>query len=825
MNTDDFHSYSQTQIFKNRVILSKLNPIVRKNSKQTANTNTFPSEWNDQQVQSYRLLVGPRIKEYMNYSDNENVVDDEGPNLKEIEKEKKEKLLSKLVPSRLKTPISPLPVSKANIQQLNFPSDLFPYNIKNDIPVKSDILERSMQRSKTGYQQRRKAIIKPKKSKTPKKSIKPFSSDSYIETEPNENIDTVNEQQNADENPVIELPQSEPAEPELMLSPEINEEPTIENSKNEEQNSKEVKSDDRLEKNKLRSYFYALRCWSHYKINARVKAVFIVDVMNTSILIRLFKGWHVYVRKLKHLRLMKNEVRQNHQHFLISKCWDQWKESASKVIVDTKKAMKALNARNRRTQKIILNQYFQAAHGKRMCRRDIEKHFRYDSEIDGDDAKYFVPIENEYYRKKRRETILACHHYFVKNLPQYLNKWIKYVKLMKHDRQKTSMLDSYLVKVTFHKWYDTYRLWFHRRIMSDVLHKAADFQIRINDNEREAADHVEKIVMVQLLRDKQVLNAKLKQFDRLALNHVEAVQRRRDMRKQINDTTKNYFARQEELMLIDFNKQANESSSKVREVRYQLAESFMYHMGRAVRSYENQIVAKSFCFAFRVLTEPLVKNAVSYFYEKRYVKSLVRSAAKQSQSLKSIVQCTKLFMYGKSFGIWKKYINEANLRRSDGLMSVIRRRIQVLQLYPFFNFVEILPVRPPRPLKEVEQMFKDLPLVSIQRKVARERVHHVNVRMMLMRRRMLREFIRAYASYVQEQIAIREVMKLYKQRREVKTKAKAYMAFKLNADESAEITNLERVGKDIQWDIIAWHRHFFRARNHQAQLIQNIPVE
>ena len=70
-----------------------------------------------------------------------------------------------------------------------------------------------------------------------------------------------------------------------------------------------------------------------------------------------------------------------------------------------------------------------------------------------------------------------------------------------------------------------------------------------------------------------------------------------------------------------------------------------------------------------------------------------------------------------------------NSKRTKGLMEIIRRRTEILQLFPYTNWVEIIPVRPPRPLKEVEAMYKDLPLVSIQRKVASERVHHVNVKL------------------------------------------------------------------------------------------------
>ncbi|OHT11223.1 hypothetical protein TRFO_01176 [Tritrichomonas foetus] len=297
------------------------------------------------------------------------------------------------------------------------------------------------------------------------------------------------------------------------------------------------------------------------------------------------------------------------------------------------------------------------------------------------------------------------------------------------------------------------------------------------------------------------------------------------MRKQITETTKTYFQRQEELLLIDYYKQSEEQSRKVRELRMQLAEGFLYHLGRAVRSYDNQIVAQTFCLSFRVLSEPLVNNAVSYFYEKRHLKTLVNSAIKQRKTLKSIVQCAKLYHFGYSWGQWRKFIQKANSMRTNGLMETIRRRTEVLQLYPYFNWVEILPVRPPRPLKDVETMFKDLPLVSIQRKVARERVHHVNVRMMLLRRRTLRDFLRAFASYTQEQIAIREVMKLCRKRASLRLITRAFTGFKIIWLKDMNINpRCESLEDEINSNISAWYRHFFRARVHQKKIVEKIPL-
>jgi hypothetical protein len=61
---------------------------------------------------------------------------------------------------------------------------------------------------------------------------------------------------------------------------------------------------------RLRTYFYVLRCWSRYGINARVKAAFVLDVHHAQFGLHHFKQWHEYVRIVRRLRGCLAETRE-----------------------------------------------------------------------------------------------------------------------------------------------------------------------------------------------------------------------------------------------------------------------------------------------------------------------------------------------------------------------------------------------------------------------------------------------------------------------------------------------------------------------------------
>lgn len=846
----------QTQLLANRGVLAKINPVIRKKAINKPANIQIPPEWCENQAQAYRLLIGPQINDYIAPDTSDISSNSKLPQKDKLQQGEKEKLLSKLVPSRLKTPVTPFQVTSENMEELNYPPDLLVQVFPPDQRPKFDLISRSINRPKTqnikyrgGLSKPLSNIVKPsqnaKKNFTASKLLAPSRTDLTnlpISLQDKKQIDEFEEEEENKKNMIEEEEYDydddyntsrKTNEDHEVIADQISNQEEINEAEKKRQllikkkaaQEKRIQQVLRKEKIKLRTFFYALRCWAHYKINARVKSDFIIDVMNTRKLLSDFKKWHFYVKKVLTLRKHKKEVREAHQKTIISNSWTKWVNGAKNSIISAGKASRYLLRKNSEQERHILTELRNVTHSKRVCRREIHKNFRYFSDFNGKDAKYYTPLANDYYKKKREQNIIALHYNFIKVSPIVIKSWKDFVKSRKFDKLQIEYCNISKLRIHFRNWFKNYQHQFHNRIMFDVRRSSVAFQEKISKSENEASERVEKTVMVQLLRDKQILKAKLTQFDRLSSNHQESVEKRRSMRDQIADATNSYFTRQEELMLIDFNKSAKDSSRKVREIRMQLAEGFLYHMDRAIHSFDNQIVGKSYCLSFRVLSEPLVSNAVNYFYERKHLKDLIKSASRQEKALKATINCSKLYFYGKSWGVWQKFIELTNSKRSIGLMEIIRRRTEILQLFPYFNWVEILPVRPPRPLKEVEQMFKDLPLVSIQRKVARERVHHVNVRMILLRRRVLRDFIRAYASYVQEQIAKREVIKLFKRRRSLKLLVKSFYGFKANWDNQPpkrrSANNQELI---IRSDINAWLRHFFRARINQRKMAEKVPI-
>ncbi|OHT13126.1 hypothetical protein TRFO_16890 [Tritrichomonas foetus] len=802
---------STSQLLPNRGILTKINAVVRKKSHER--NIQIPAEWDEHTAQAYRLLVGPKISEYIK---EEAVEEGEAPDqtLDDDENYQKHmKLFSKLRPSRLHKPVQPLKPSEISYEALHFPSDLLVQMFPPDSIKKFDLLDRNSKR-------RSQRIVKPtvNSSSFSRNSSYLFSSRAPSNRNLNQIVNEINaKKQAAAEN----------------LNEEEEEE---EESKDEEETKNETGKDSVGEANneidplivnataraklrniiKLRMFFYIMRCWAHYKINARVKSAFIVDVHNTKVELHVFKSWHKYVITVKRLRecqrkcinFIESEVKKN--RFL------QWKKRASKAIRNAEAAGASLIVFNERIMRNIFWLFREVAHSKRISRREIMKFYRY--KPNGPFAEI-----NEYYTIKRANTIKALHHHFVKSVPPMIHEWMRIVRRTKIDNERTEQVHFILRRNLFHEWFENYHDHFHKRQMEEVRRISLRKIEKLDRLEQEAAENIEKTVMMQLVRDKNVLNAKLNQFDRLSQNHHEAVLRRKQMRKDISKATNDFFRRQEELQFIDHHKQAQEVDRKTREVRIQLAEGFLYHLRRAIRSYDNQVIAHQFCIAFRVLSEPVVQKAVGYFYEKRHLRSLVATASRERKTLVSIVKCAKLYHQFTGWNWWRTFIKKTNDGRTEGLMEVIRRRTQILQLYPYFNWTEVLPVRPPRPLKEVEQMFKDLPLVSIQRKVARERVHHVNVKLLLMRRRVLRDFMRALAAHVQTQIATREVMKLLRKKQNLRLVRSVFDAFIANAQHKEIEFKTSEHESEINSNIIAWERHFFRARNKQTKIVNSIP--
>ena len=797
---------TRSQLLNNRGILTKINPVVRKKSKQT--NIQVPNEWNEKTARAYRLLVGPQINKFVDIKEPTNIIEIEKVENKNKDNEIKNKLLNQLTPSRLKQPYQTLNVTPEQLDALHLPSDLLFSVGTYDVSPNFEFLTHSTKKN-----------IKINNKKTPiSQLISKNHSNDLINS--NNTIPLIEKNLNNNSNIKIEMEniKNNNNEEEIINTP-IENIPNIEEikKKNKKLNIDNVlKNLKKKSLTKLRTYFYVFRCWASYNINSRKKSSFILNVHETQILIHIFHQWFIFVSRKNKL----NEIKEKTILFLnntkLLKIWKIWKKKSLKAINNATTAGSNVIKRNLMFMKLILKNFYDATKSKRICRREIRKNFRYNQN---------GPFQNinHYYTIKRNNIIKSLHFYFIKIIPPILKSWKQVVISTKNDILKTQKIKKIFRISTFWIWYELFKNHFHNRVLHEIRKKGKQFLVNCDKREKEMAEKVEKSVMIQLIHERNILNTKLNQFDRLSENHNEAVLRRKQLRNQISETTNEYFKRQEDLQFIDFNKQSNDIEKKTKEIRLQLAEGFLYHLGRAVRSYDNQVVAHEFCLSFRVLSEPIVQKAVGYFYEKKHLKLLISHANQSRLTLQKATKCSKLFHQNFGWTLWRKFIEKMNENRSSGMMSNIRRRTTIMQLYPYFNWIEVLPVRPPRPLKEVETMFKDLPLVSIQRKIARERVHHVNVRMMLMRRRILRDFLRSFAAFVQEQIAIREVIKLLRLRQNLILKRKVLNSFKIFKNQN-QLDLISKTEKEITSNILGWFRHFFRERVRQKNLIKQLPL-
>ena len=840
-----------TQLIDNRNVLNKINSVVKKKSKQKV--IQMPPEWDSVTANAYRLLVGPKVSQYMSPQPTSQEKTTT-PTKKNAESSKREKILSRLAPSRLKTPYEPAQITVEAVDACNYPNDLLVQIVSPDQPRNYNLITKP--RPKTAIK-RTTHVSKPKSNTliTPlsdegkiqdfdqnSDTLKLYRSSSRI----SENIsspgqltnrsseallkshESFNLNENSDQNQSSTFNLTE-----SIVQTESQQQIILIEAHSETQEEKTEKQNlllvEMRQKTKTRMFFYILRCWACYCKNARLKADFIEEVNIYRILNHLVHKWHFYTQSKKILRQKHQLLINTHLHQLFSSSFQKWKRKAKKAIKQATECCDFLNRINRRILLKVISVFHHIAHSKRLCRREVYLNFRYNSKVFKTigsrsliDQKFKL---DPYYAILRPKLTNAMNFHFHKVVSPCIKHWIWAVNRGKSDRASIEKVHQMILIITFKRWFKIFQQTFHSRVLIEVRRVSAQFNEMQFRLEEEIAQHLDRSVIIQLQRDKEILEKKIAQFDQLSENHEQAVTRRIQIREEIKETTNIYFKRQEELTLIDEAKIEDDINKRTNEIRKQLAEAFLYHMARAVRSFENQIVAQEYCACFRILSSPIVNKAVGYFYEKKQIIELLKIFKKEQKVIKTAVGCAKLYHENFGWKSWRRFMKIINENRSPGIIEVIRRRATILQYFPYFNWVEVLPVRPPRPLKEIESMFKDLPLVSVQRKVARERVHHVNVRMMLARRRVLRDFIRAFASYVQERIATREVLILIKRRRDMDKLRIGMDAFKLNKDQTFIFRNrMNQIQLGFTADIQAWLRNFFRVKAKLKQMNDEVEV-
>jgi hypothetical protein len=423
-----------------------------------------------------------------------------------------------------------------------------------------------------------------------------------------------------------------------------------------------------------------------------------------------------------------------------------------------------------------------------------------------------------YYSDKRDRDVKAMNFCFRKFIHRFCRRWRWMVAEYERYRENTRKIGLCMCIHVFRQWVEIFKSHFKGRQHEELRRGAAIYKTRFAGAVASEVKHVRTDLLQQLRRDRRIMEMKLAQFDRLSEVHSNAIVSRQRARDEVKALAANYFSRQEELQLIDVARVADTIASKVRAVRLNLAQAWVFHINRVIISHQNQLAGQCKARCFRLLADPVLEHAVSYFAEKRQITKLCKTWKNQQRVLCAIVSCSGL--YHKFFG-WtslQKFVGMAWCNRTPGLIELIRRKRELLLLFPYFDWLDVLPVRAPRPLREVAQVFRDLPGPSIQKKLARERVHHLNVRAVLKTRRLMRDYFRAYASCVQERIATRAIKVLMAKRVRLRYLRHAYTAFRMAADKGP--LPPRRMGHEDQVykDLGAWFRHFVRFQHRQRQV-------
>jgi uncharacterized phage-associated protein len=492
---------------------------------------------------------------------------------------------------------------------------------------------------------------------------------------------------------------------------------------------------------------------------------------------------------------------------MIEKQWKSWKLRARKAILDVQVALRLLAKFKWKRLKKCIRTFWEFAHGKRICRRDTIKWFRIRP------TGPFTTITG-YYDKKRSRDIKAMHHYFKKCVPRIIHAWKEGIEICKIYQKKSKEVSLIITKIVFKDWFEIFRKHLKSRALMELRVKAHEMRKRVND-EMANQTRLVRPFRFQLKRNHRILELKLGQFDRLSHIHVDAIRNRVKSNREIATVSTGYFRRSEELQFMDLDRTADQIAKKVAAIRIHMAEAWLYHVSRVARSYDNYIVGRSFANAFRVLADPLLDGAVQYFTEKRQIHKLLKIWKKQQRTLRIVVGCSSRYHRHFGWSLWRVFVRNSSMFRTEGLLEIVRRRKEVLVLFPYSDWIDILPVRPPRPLKEVENLFKDLPMISIRKKIARERVHHINVRILLHDRKVMRDFLRAYVAYVQKRIGRREIFRLMGQRRKIRYLTAGYNAFRIFANKNRVEQKKLPAQQNVQADLSTWFRHFIPSMQNQ----------
>ena len=803
----------EPQYMISRSVVDKMKPTAKKKG-QKANRD-IPNEWSTLPGQTYRLLVGPKITDIdptiSPFKTEEPVKIEQ----KQVEGEqKRKKLMDNLTPSRLKTPYKPLDVTVEQLDALVLPDDLLfhPKFSTQSIDMLSLTKKKSMSRIKRPDQQ----IVKPPElnedlttmirrqsmSMTSKRArisgVRDVLGDLKsrvcpLDSTSNDKGGEMCNEGKGDElsEGVLGKQESVPMTKEQLIALKL----------------------EKAQRKRIRTFFYILRCWASYNVNGASKIQFVLEALQYRVKIHFFRTWRMNVSHILKLQRMHDTCIDKRRRRVTFDTFMKWKEKSSDALRLINMAIDFRNKLDISLSKRFFELLKNVTFCRRICRKDIDRNFRYSPNAQ---MKPLIP----YYDRKRALLLRAYNFQFKHLCPRFIHLWKSIITEGRVEQDRTEQVRLVLTRVNFHCWLHNYYQAVHDKCMQELRTFCKKRISRIREDERKETNEIRTKMIAELRHERSVFSNKLAQASRLAVHREEGLLRRQNARMEIRKTTDEFFIKQEEEFLSGIHQRASDVARQVRSIRQELAKSFLHYMTRAARAYERRNISCYVCIAFRKFSQPIVSKAIEYLCEKRKLANLIRTACLIKRDIKHIINCSKIFHKLFGWEKWRKFIEIQNTKRSKGIMEEIRRRSDLLLLYPYFDMKETLQMRQPKSINEIKEEFADLPEAALAHKIERERAYTLTVKQTLNSRRLLRDFFRAWASGTQVMIAKRTVVSLIRIRRTERLKFLSIKAFRISArKDEVEFTTGTRITNDID----AWLKHFFRCSQEQCRLVEELP--
>jgi hypothetical protein len=541
-----------------------------------------------------------------------------------------------------------------------------------------------------------------------------------------------------------------------------------------------------------------------------------IEVFETSLLIRSFKPWHLFTHIKNYSQRIEKKYKIFNYQFTCKNTFNKWKSLMPNVLSNIQLALDHLKKRNNALTKKIFEtlRYFNKS--KKISNVHIAKYFRYKP------TKVFEPIHH-YYEMKRSNYIKALNFSFKKTLPKFISQWKLFIEEQRIENKKKRKLKRSMYKIIFLHWHKEYQSQILYKIHNSVRFIGAKRSLNFLKNLETYSLNLNSSIQ-QYHKESKILKKKIKKVDEFSKVHADAVIKRYKGLKDIDNTLEVFFIKNEEAQLIDNRLKNSIIRPDIDNMRKKIGQPFLNLLNRTVKNASAVMIHEVAIQAFRIMKKPLLLKRARIHFEKHRLNYFVKTALKYKSIFQKIHTGTRVYHSLFGWDKWRRYMENANVGRSPELLRVIRRRCELLCLYPFFGFKEILPINRLIPIQDIPTIYKDISSESLQKKISEEKSRHIEVKIMLGQKEMLRNFLRAYVSYVQEVKLTNEVIQRIQKIQQYRKMRIGFDSFFENWRKEPHCSKLCQKEVNEQTNINALFVHFVKTRNKQHRLLMKVSV-